>query len=116
MLGLGRAIVAEPNTNSQNDTFMQRLTGFIQEWSDLQMAWQNWYNELHAKQDQSRSLADRLESFVGSMSRLEPACAAMFPATVSLESLDSELKTLQVYGNQLACALALLDIFVHLVV
>ena len=96
MLGIGRAIIAEPNTNSQNDCLMQCLTGFIQDWSDLQMDWQNWYNELHAKQDQSRGLSDQLESFVSAVDCLEPACSELFPAAVSLEALDTELRALQV--------------------
>ena len=96
MLALGRAILAEPSTTSQNDSLMQKLTGFIEDWSDLQMAWQNWYNELHANMEQSKSLSDKLKSFEHDIGELEPTCANLFPATVAMEALDSELKEIQV--------------------
>ena len=96
MLALGRSILAEPSTTSQNDALMQKLTGFIEDWSELQMAWQNWYNELHANMEQSKSLSDKLKNFGHDIRQLEPACAGMFPATVAMETLDSELKELQV--------------------
>ena len=96
MLALGRGIITEPNTNSQNDALMKKLTGFIEDWSILQLAWQNWYNELHAKLEQSKGLSDQLNMFVHSMDDLEPMCGKLFPATVAMESLDKELEALQV--------------------
>ena len=97
MLALGRSIRAVPSTTSQNDTLMQKLTGFIKDWSELQMAWQNWYNKLHANLEQSKSLSDRLQNFEHNMRKLKPACAGLFPATVAMETLDSELKEIQVF-------------------
>lgn len=105
MLALGRSILAEPSTTSQNDALMQKLTGFIEDWSELQMAWQNWYNELHAHMEQSKSLSDRLKNFEHNVKLLEPACANLFPATVAMETLDGELKDLQVCNG---------DIHVHI--
>ena len=96
MLALGRSILAEPSTTSQNDALMQKLTGFIEDWSELQMAWQNWYNELHANMEQLKSLSDRLKNFEHDIRQLEPACTSLFPATVAMETLDSELKEIQV--------------------
>lgn len=75
---------------------MQKLTGFIEDWSELQLAWQNWYNELHANLEQSKSLSEQLNSFVHDIKGLEPACARLFPATLDMDSLDSELQALQV--------------------
>ena len=99
MLSVGRAIIAEPNTNSQNDTIMKKLTGFIEDWSELQLAWQNWYDELHANLEQSKNLSDQLNTFGHSIKGLEPACVNLFPATVAMESLDTELQELQVSFN-----------------
>lgn len=99
MLSLGRAIIAEPNTNSQNDTIMKKLTGFIEDWSELQLAWQNWYDELHANLEQSKNLSDQLNTFGHGIKGLEPACVNLFPATVAMESLDTELQELQVSFN-----------------
>ena len=96
LLALGRSILAEPSTTSQNDILMQKLTSFIEDWSELQMAWQNWYNELHANLEQSKNLADRLKNFGHDIRQLEPACAGIFPATVAMEAVDSELKEIQV--------------------
>ena len=96
MLALGRAIVAEPNTNPQNDTVMQKLTGFIEDWSDLQLAWQNWYDELHANLEQSKNLSDQLSAFGHSIKGLEAPWTNLFPATVTMENLDTELQELQV--------------------
>lgn len=96
MLALGRSILAEPSTTSQNDVLMQKLTSFIEDWSELQMTWQNWYNELHANMEQSKGLAERLKNFGHNIGQLEPACAGIFPATVAMEALDSELKEIQV--------------------
>ena len=96
MLALGRSILAEPSTTSQNDVLMQKLTSFIEDWSELQMTWQNWYNELHANMEQSKGLADQLKNFGHDIGQLEPACAGIFPATVAMEALNSELKEIQV--------------------
>lgn len=95
MLALGRAILAEPSTSSQNDTLMQKLTDFIQDWSDLQMEWQNWYNELHANMEKSQNLSDTFDAFCSSVGKLEPGFNKFFPATVSMEALDTQLQDLQ---------------------
>ena len=58
------------------------------------MAWQNWYDELHAHMEQSKSLLDKLKNFEHDMRQLEPT--GMFPATVAMETLDCELKEIQV--------------------
>ncbi len=96
MLALGRAIIAEPNTSSGNDVIMKKLTGFIQDWSDLQLAWQNLYNEFHASLEQSKSLSDQLNTFNRDLGELEHASDATLPGTVTMVALDSELEAIQV--------------------
>jgi len=63
MLSLSRAIIAKPNTSPQNDTTVKKLISFIKDWSKLQLAWRNWYNELHANLEQSKNLSDQLNTF-----------------------------------------------------
>ena len=75
---------------------MQKLTGFIQDWSDLQLNWQNWFDELHAGVEQSKNLSDQLKKFESDMGGLAPALAKLFPATVAVKSLDKDLQRLQV--------------------
>ena len=99
LLALGRAILSEPRTNSQNDTLMQKLTDFIEDWSKLQLDWQNWYNELHANTEKSEGLNEQLDKFEHDISALEPACANLIPATVTMETLDSQLSELKVKYN-----------------
>lgn len=117
MLGLGRAIIAEPNTSSSSDAIMKKLTGFIQDWSDLQLAWQNLYNELHATLEQSHNLSDQLDSFGRDTEELGEACDGALPATVTMVKLDEELKAVQVlYARRLykhtcfACLFACLSV------
>ena len=75
---------------------MQKLTGFIEDWSDLQLGWQNWYDELHANLEQSKNLSDQLSAFGHSIKGLEAPWTNLFPATVTMENLDTELQELQV--------------------
>ena len=96
MLSLGREILAEPNTSSASEGLMQKLTSFIQDWSDLQLNWQNWFDELHAGVEQSKNLSDQLKKFENDVSGLGPALAKLFPATVSVKTLDKDLQRLQV--------------------
>lgn len=96
MLSVGREVLAEPNTSSSSDDLMQKLTSFIEDWSGLQLSWQNWYDELHAQREQSQQLSDQLKKFESAIQDLEPACSRLFPATVVVKSLDKEMKKLQV--------------------
>ncbi len=97
MLSLGREILAEPNTSSASDGLMQKLTGFIQDWSDLQLNWQNWFDELHAGVEQSKNLSDQFKKFESDMRGLAPALAKLFPATVAVKTLDKDLQRVQVH-------------------
>ena len=95
-MSLGREILAEPNTSSASESLMQKLTSFIQDWSDLQLNWQNWFDELHAGVEQSKSLSDQLNKFETDIRGLGPAYAKLFPAAVNVKTLDKELQRLQV--------------------
>lgn len=96
MLSLGREVLAEPNTSSASDGLMQKLTSFITDWSDLQLGWQNWFDELHAGMEQSKDLSDQLNMFESDIKGLGLTCSRLLPANVSMKSLDKELVRLQV--------------------
>ena len=103
MLSLGREVLAEPNTSSTTEGLMQKLTSFIKEWSDLQLGWQNWFDELHAGVEQSRNLSDQLKKFESDIKGLEPTCSMIFPAVVSMKNLDKELDRIHVCVCVCAC-------------
>ena len=96
MLSLGREILAEPNTSSASDTLMQKLTNFIQDWSDLQLNWQNWFDELHVGVEESKNLSEQLKKFDCDIESLIPTSAKLFPVTVAMKALDKELRRVQV--------------------
>ncbi len=96
MLSVGREVLAEPNTSSSSDDLMKKLTSFIEDWSGLQLSWQNWYDELHAQKEQSQQLSDQLKKFESAMQELDPALSRLFPATVAVKNLDKEMNKLQV--------------------
>ena len=98
MLSVGREVLAEPNTSSSSDVLMQKLTSFIEDWSELQLGWQNWYDELLAHMEQSQQLSDQLKKFESAIRDLEPTCSRLFPATVVVKSLDKEMNKLKVRG------------------
>ncbi len=97
MLALGRSILSELNTTSENDALMNKLTSFISDWSDLQLNWQNWYDKLHAHMQTSQDLSNEFDKVLSDMSDLEPLCSKLFPANLSIEDLQQELHSLQVY-------------------
>ncbi len=95
MLALGRSIISEYYTNPDKDTLSQTLTDFISNWSNLLLSWQNWFDELHATGEQSRDLSDQFIQLKQSYKIVEPKHKEIFPATVTMETLDSDLKNLQ---------------------
>lgn len=99
MLSLGREILAEPNTSSASEVLMQKLTGFIQDWSDLQLDWQNWFDELHTGVEQSKNLSDQLKKFESDTRGLGQACAKLFPATLAMKNVDKEVHRIEVSIN-----------------
>lgn len=97
MLSLGRSIIGEHFTNHHKDTLSHTLTDFIQDWSNLLLAWQNWYDELHATGEQSQDLSDQFDKLKQTLFSIEPDYKELFPAAVTVENLKSDLKDLQVY-------------------
>ena len=87
--------MSEPQTSTAV-SLETRLTGFIQEWSDLQLAWQNWFNELHAHKEQSHKLGEDVGKFGEGMKALGTALDGMFPAGVDMENLLGDMETLEV--------------------
>ena len=100
MLGLGRSIIGEYYTNPDKDTLSQTLTDFISNWSNLLLSWQNWFDELHATGEQSRDLSEQFVQLKQSYQIMEPKHTEIFPATVTMETLDSDLKNLQDQFNK----------------
>lgn len=96
MLSLGRSVIGEHFTNPLSDTVSEKLTNFIQEWSDLLLAWQNWYDELHASGEQSQNLSYKLDELRHVLSTVQPLASGVFPATLSMSAADDELRDLHV--------------------
>ena len=96
LLTLGREIIAEPQTSAANVELETRLTGFIQDWSDLQLAWQNWYNELHALRENAGKMAEEVGRLKEGARGLETGMKRLFPASVEVENLQQNLQDLQV--------------------
>ena len=96
MLSLGRSIIGEHYTNPHHDSLSQTLTCFIQDWSNLLLAWQNWYDELHATGEQSQNLSDQFDRLKQTIGAVLPEHSELFPACVSVDNLIDDLKELQV--------------------
>ena len=96
MLSLGREIIAEPQTSTANVSLETRLTSFIQDWSDLQLAWQNWYDELHARKEQSQNLSEQVRELAEGVKGVKSSLEGLLPAEVGMESLYDDLLALQV--------------------
>lgn len=96
MLSLGRSIIGQHYTNIDNNDLSQTLTSFIQDWSNLLLAWQNWYDELHATGEQSQSLLDQFNKLQEVLATVGPDHENMFPASLCMDTLESDLKNLQV--------------------
>ena len=96
MLALGRSIIGEFYTNPDKDTLSQMLTDFISNWSNLLMSWQNWFDELHATGEQSRNLSEQFVELKNAYEMIDPKNRELFPALVSVDTLESDLKSLQV--------------------
>ena len=96
LLTLGREIVAEPQTSAANDDLESRLTSFIQDWSDLQLAWQNWFDELHAHREKAGKMGEGVGEMCDGVKRVRGVMMGMFPAAVGMETLPHDLHVLQV--------------------
>ena len=94
MLALGRTIIAK--TAALNDTIMQKITGFLPKWSDLQINWQNWTDEVQDGVEKCRHISEELDVFRTKMDAVKAACTKLLPTTVNVESLDTQLQCLQV--------------------
>lgn len=96
MLSLGRSVIGEHFTNPHSDTISEKLTKFIQEWSNLSLAWQNWYDELYASGVHSQSLSENLDMFKSVLRMVNTLSAEMLPASLTMVSADMELKNVEV--------------------
>ena len=75
----------------------------MQKWSNLELAWQNWYDELHSTGEQSQDLSDQYASLKQTMAEIEPIVKEILPASVTVETLESDLKQLQVRPSFPSC-------------
>lgn len=96
MLALGRSIISENYTNPNKDTLSSKLTEFISTWANLLMSWQNWSDDLHATGEQSRNLSDQFMELEHTFKTVNPLFKQLFPAKVSIETLEVDLKHLLV--------------------
>ena len=96
MLSLGRSVIGEHFTNPHRDTISEKLTRFIQEWSNLSLAWQNWYDELYASGIHSQSLSENLDKFKAVLRMVNTLSAEMLPASLPMVSADVELRNVEV--------------------
>ena len=97
MLALGREIIAK--TTALNDTIMHKITEFLPKWSDLQINWQNWTDEVQDGVEKCQRISDELDVFRSKMEAIKAACTRLLPATLKPESLDAQLMHLQVWGR-----------------
>ena len=96
MLSLGRSVIGEHFTNPHSDTISEKLTRFIQEWSNLSLAWQNWYDELYASGMHSQSLSENLDKFKAVLKIVNGLSTEMLPASLAMVSADVELRNVEV--------------------
>ena len=96
MLSLGRSIIGQHYTNINNNDLSQTLTSFIQNWSNLLLAWQNWYVELHATEEQSQSLSEQFTEVQTVLSSVVPDHDSLLPATLNIDTFVNDIKDLQV--------------------
>ena len=96
MLSLGRAILTSPHTSADNQPFEKRLTDSIESWSDLQLEWQNWYQELMAASEKSSAVSDRYNSFSDWLSQARNKLGSTFPLRVGPASAPADVEEAQV--------------------
>ena len=97
MLDLGRSIIGEQYLSDRSgENISNKLTNFIPAWSNLLLAWQNWYDELHASSEQSQDLLNRLENLKLALGAVQPVCSNLFPATLAMSNAAEELNELLV--------------------
>lgn len=94
MLALGRGIITK--TTALNDSIMQKVTGFLPKWSDLQINWQNWTDEILDGIEKCRHMDNELDAFRTKVDIIKAACTKLLPTAVSVDSLDTQLQHLQV--------------------
>ena len=96
MLSLGRAILTSPHTSADNQPFEKRLTDSIESWSDLQLEWQNWYQELMAASEKSSAVSDRYNTFSDWLSQARNKLGSTFPLRVGPASAPADVGEAQV--------------------
>ena len=96
MLSLGRTILTSPHAAADNQPFEKRLTDSIESWSDLQLEWQNWYQELMAASEKSSAVSDRYNTFSDWLSQARSKLGSTFPLRVGPSSAPADVGEAQV--------------------
>ena len=96
MLSLGRSILTSPHTSADNQPFEKRLTDSIEQWSDLQLEWQNWYQELMAATEKSSAASDRYGAFSDWLAQARSKLDSTFPLKVGPDSAPADMEEAQV--------------------
>lgn len=96
MLSRGRTILTSPHTSADNQPFEKRLTDSIESWSDLQLEWQNWYQELMAALEKSSAVSERYSSFLDWLSQARNKLGGTFPLRVGPASAPADVEEAQV--------------------
>jgi DNA repair exonuclease SbcCD ATPase subunit len=95
MLAMGRSIISQHYTAINNSSTSGMLTEFIQEWSNLLLQWQGWYDNLHVQGEESQNMSDRLDHLERTMRHVMPLYEDMFPAALQMKNIVSDLIELQ---------------------
>ena len=96
VLSLGRTILTSPHTSADNQPFEKRLTDSIEAWSELQLGWQNWYQELMAASERSSAVSDRYGSFSDWLAQARSKLGSTFPLRVGPASAPADVEEAQV--------------------
>ena len=96
VLSLGRTILTSPHTSADNQPFEKRLTDSIEAWSELQLGWQNWYQELMAASERSSAVSDRYSSFSDWLAQARSKLGSTFPLRVGPASAPADVEEAQV--------------------
>ena len=96
MLALGRGLLTSPHTSAQNEPFESSLTSAIKDWSDLQLAWQEWYRELQSANDKSSTVGDNYDGFKNWLDQARTRTDDIFPVKPQSASVRSDLEDAEV--------------------
>ena len=96
MLSLGRSIIGQPFVFAKKELLPNILTEFIQEWSNLSMALQTWYDNLYEQKKQSEDLLIQFNELGTTFKEIESLFSTFFPATIGIDNFVIDMQRLKV--------------------